>query len=103
QQSRAGLLPGDDPAQARQAAREVRHDAARGARRAMNAGGHAEHGSTRVMPGSGQPLARFAWISAGAAVATIGLKTAAWLVTGSIGLLSDALESFVNLATALLA
>lgn len=34
---------------------------------------------------------------------TIGLKTLAWQVTGSIGLLSDALESFVNLAGAVFA
>lgn len=36
-----------------------------------------------------------------AALATIGLKTAAWWLTGSVGLLSDALESFVNLAAAI--
>jgi cation diffusion facilitator family transporter len=42
----------------------------------------------------------FAWLSIGAAVATIGLKTLAWQLTGSVGLLSDALESFVNLAGA---
>lgn len=48
-------------------------------------------------------LTRFAWLSVGAAVATIGLKTAAYLLTGSVGLLSDALESGVNLAGALMA
>jgi cation diffusion facilitator family transporter len=48
-------------------------------------------------------LPRYAWISAWAAVATIALKTAAWALTGSVGLLSDALESLVNLATAILA
>jgi cation diffusion facilitator family transporter len=48
-------------------------------------------------------LPRYAWVSAWTAVVTIALKAAAWLLTGSIGLLSDALESFVNLATALLA
>lgn len=37
------------------------------------------------------------------AVLTIGLKTLAWYVTGSVGLLSDALESFVNLASAVFA
>ena len=42
----------------------------------------------------------FAWLSIAAAVATIALKTLAWWVTGSVGLLSDALESFVNLAGA---
>lgn len=48
-------------------------------------------------------LARYAWLSIGAALATMALKgLAAWL-TGSVGLLSDALESFVNLGAALLA
>ncbi len=45
-------------------------------------------------------LARFAWLSIAAAVVTIGLKTAAWLLTGSVGLLSDAAESVVNLVAA---
>jgi cation diffusion facilitator family transporter len=49
------------------------------------------------------PLERYAWLSVGAAIATIGLKALAWWVTGSVGLLSDALESLVNLAAALLA
>ena len=48
-------------------------------------------------------LERFAWLSVGAALATIVLKTAAWWLTGSVGLLSDALESVVNLAAAMLA
>jgi cation diffusion facilitator family transporter len=47
-------------------------------------------------------LERFAWLSIAAAVATILLKTVAWYVTGSVGLLSDALESLVNLVAALL-
>ena len=42
-------------------------------------------------------------ISVGVAMATIALKTAAWWVTDSVGLLSDALESLVNLAGALFA
>jgi cation diffusion facilitator family transporter len=42
-------------------------------------------------------LTRFAWFSIAAAVATLGLKTAAYLLTGSVGLLSDAVESVVNL------
>jgi len=50
-----------------------------------------------------RPLERYALISVAAAVATIALKTAAWRVTGSVGLLSDALESLINLAAALLA
>jgi cation diffusion facilitator family transporter len=48
-------------------------------------------------------LTRFAWLSIAAAVLTIGLKAFAYLLTGSIGLLSDALESLVNLAGALMA
>jgi cation diffusion facilitator family transporter len=48
-------------------------------------------------------LTRFAWLSIGAAVVTIALKTFAYLLTGSIGLLSDALESIVNLVGALMA
>ena len=47
-------------------------------------------------------LEGYAWLSTGAAVATIVLKTLAWYVTGSVGLLSDALESLINLAAALL-
>lgn len=43
------------------------------------------------------------WMSVGVAVVTIGLKGAAWQMTGSVGLLSDALESFVNLAGAVFA
>lgn len=37
------------------------------------------------------------------AVATIALKSLAWWVTGSVGLLSDAMESLVNLASAVFA
>jgi cation diffusion facilitator family transporter len=48
-------------------------------------------------------LYRFLWLSIAAAVATIALKTAAWLVTGSTGLLSDAVESVVNLVAAVVA
>lgn len=48
-------------------------------------------------------LTRFAWLSIGVAVLTISLKTIAYLVTGSVGLLSDALESIVNLIGALMA
>lgn len=48
-------------------------------------------------------LTRFAWLSIGAAVVTIALKAGAWAVTGSVGLLSDAAESLVNLAAAVVA
>ena len=45
----------------------------------------------------------FLKLSVVAAVATIVMKTLAWWITGSVGLLSDAMESFVNLASALFA
>ena len=48
-------------------------------------------------------LKRYAWLSIAAALATILLKGVAWWLTGSVGLLSDALESFVNLAGAMMA
>jgi len=48
-------------------------------------------------------LTKFAWLSIAAALATMGIKgTAAWL-TGSVGLLSDAMESSVNLVAAVVA
>jgi len=49
------------------------------------------------------PLARYAWLSIGAALLTISLKAAAWFLTGSVGLLSDAMESVVNLIGAVMA
>jgi cation diffusion facilitator family transporter len=48
-------------------------------------------------------LTRFAWLSIGAAILTIALKTTAYFLTGSVGLLSDALESGVNLIAAVVA
>jgi cation diffusion facilitator family transporter len=48
-------------------------------------------------------LTRFAWLSIAVAILTIGLKTIAYLITNSVGLLSDALESIVNLIGALMA
>jgi len=48
-------------------------------------------------------LTRYAWLSIGAAVTTIALKTTAYFLTGSVGLLSDALESGVNLVGAMMA
>jgi cation diffusion facilitator family transporter len=48
-------------------------------------------------------LFRLLWLSIAAALATIGLKTVAWLLTGSVGLLSDAAESVVNLVAAVVA
>ncbi|HLL46682.1 MAG TPA: cation diffusion facilitator family transporter [Longimicrobiaceae bacterium] len=48
-------------------------------------------------------LKRYALISIFAALATIGLKGGAYVLTGSVGLLSDALESLVNLLAAIVA
>jgi cation diffusion facilitator family transporter len=48
-------------------------------------------------------LKRYAYLSIATALVTILLKGAAWWLTGSVGMLSDALESFVNLAGALMA
>jgi cation diffusion facilitator family transporter len=48
-------------------------------------------------------LKRYVWLSIATAIATILLKGLAWRLTGSVGLLSDAIESFVNLAGALMA
>jgi cation diffusion facilitator family transporter len=55
------------------------------------------------VPTASTNLERYAWLSVAAALATMGLKTLAWWLTGSVGLLSDALESVVNLAAALIA
>lgn len=52
---------------------------------------------------STQSLTRFAWLSIAAALVTMALKAIAYWLTGSVGLLSDALESLVNLAGAVMA
>jgi len=44
---------------------------------------------------------RLLMVSVGVAVVTIALKTLAWWLTDSVGLLSDAMESLVNLASAM--
>jgi cation diffusion facilitator family transporter len=48
-------------------------------------------------------VATYLKVSVAVAVATIVLKTGAWWVSGSVSLLSDALESLVNLAGAMFA
>ncbi|HQZ81989.1 MAG TPA: cation diffusion facilitator family transporter [Pyrinomonadaceae bacterium] len=48
-------------------------------------------------------LTRYIWLSIGAAIATISLKAGAYFYTGSVGLLSDALESIINLIAAVFA
>ena len=52
---------------------------------------------------AGANLTRFAWLSIAAALVTIALKGGAYLLTGSVGLLSDAMESLVNLVAAIVA
>jgi len=54
-------------------------------------------------PNSQRPLTYYAWLSIIAAILTLGLKTAAWKMTGSVGLLSDALESIVNVIASFIA
>lgn len=53
--------------------------------------------------GAPRDLSRFGWLAVAAALVTIALKTLAWWVTGSVGLLSDAAESVVNLVAAVVA
>ena len=53
------------------------------------------------MPRSG--ASKFAALSIAAALATIALKTLAWWLTGSVGLLSDAIEGTINLVGATVA
>jgi len=53
-----------------------------------------------MRPRTGIALTRFALLSMAAALVTIALKATAFAITGSVGLLSDALESGVNLVAA---
>ena len=53
-------------------------------------------------PGGRSHLARFALLSIAAALITISLKALAYYLTGSVGLLSDAFESIVNLIGAVM-
>lgn len=48
-------------------------------------------------------LARYAWISIGASLLTMALKAGAYLLTNSVGFLSDAMESVVNLVAGFMA
>lgn len=54
-------------------------------------------------PHEGPRLTRFAWLSIATACTTIALKVTAYALTGSVGLLSDAFESAVNLVAAVVA
>lgn len=47
-------------------------------------------------------LAKYVWLSIAAAIITLALKFSAWWFTSSVGLLSDALESLVNLVAAVM-
>jgi cation diffusion facilitator family transporter len=48
-------------------------------------------------------LIRFAWLSIAASIVTMALKAAAYFLTGSVSLLSDAVESIVNLVGGIMA
>ncbi|GAB3128282.1 cation diffusion facilitator family transporter [Tsukamurella serpentis] len=61
--------------------------------------GH-DHGPSAPLS---RDLSKFALVAIAAGVITIALKTVAWLLTGSVGLLSDAAESSVNLVAAVAA
>jgi cation diffusion facilitator family transporter len=58
---------------------------------------------SQQQPNGSPRLTRFAWLSIGAAVVTIGMKATAYLLTNSVGLLSDAMESIINLAGGIMA
>ncbi len=60
-------------------------------------------GSPAVVPAPTSKLVRYAWLSVAAALVTIALKAAGYWLTDSVGLLSDATESLVNLAAAAVA
>ncbi|GGJ95912.1 cation diffusion facilitator family transporter [Luteimonas terricola] len=61
------------------------------------------------MENTGRPAAttpdlrKYAWLAIATAVLTVLLKGSAWAITGSVGLLSDAAESMVNLVAAIVA
>lgn len=59
---------------------------------------------THDSPAATRPdLRKYAWLAIGTAVLTVLLKGSAWAITGSVGLLSDAAESMVNLVAAIVA
>ena len=57
----------------------------------------------QIRPWTGRGSRQFAWLSIAAAILTIGLKSLAYVLTNSVGLLSDAMESGVNLVAAIMA
>lgn len=52
---------------------------------------------------SDRPAIFYAWLSLATSIVTIALKFGAWWLTGSVGLLSDALEGLVNVVAAVVA
>jgi len=58
---------------------------------------------TQTQKADRSSLTRFAWISIAASIATIALKSGAYLLTNSVGFLSDAVESVVNLVAGIMA
>lgn len=63
----------------------------------------ASHSGEMDQQSSRRTLTKYAWLSIAAAIITIVLKMAAWRITGSVGLFSDAAESLVNLVAAVVA
>lgn len=56
----------------------------------------------RQMLDAARTLSRYAWLSIAASIVTVLLKLAAWRLTGSVGLLSDAMESLINVGAAVM-
>ncbi|MEO1995527.1 MAG: cation diffusion facilitator family transporter, partial [Planctomycetaceae bacterium] len=48
-------------------------------------------------------LSKYGYLSLAVGIVVLAMKLAAWMITGSVGLLSDALESLVNIAAAIVA
>jgi cation diffusion facilitator family transporter len=59
--------------------------------------------TTSTMSNTPVNLTKFAWMSIVVSIVVFGMKIAAWWATGSVGLLSDALESTVNIFAAVIA
>src|SRR5919109_3847939 len=59
-------------------------------------------GATHLMADAAPRLTRYAGLSIAASLSTVALKAAAWALTSSVGLLSDALESLVNVGAAVM-
>ena len=66
----------------------------------------ASDGQTSDKSGRGPAVAdlsKFAWLSLGAGIVVLLLKLGAWWITDSVGLFSDAMESLVYIAAAIVA